>query len=100
MFEDLSIHYIRLGKHKWTLEQSVSQISKVEIFDKSTIPTSGQDGTTFNRLTYLRQMNEEMTIAEVPFRIVQRYVENIKFFAQTVIALFQQQDLTSIKVYD
>jgi hypothetical protein len=33
MFEDLSVHLIKNGKHVWTLEQSISQIQKVEIYE-------------------------------------------------------------------
>lgn len=96
MFEDLSLHYIRDGSHQWTLEQSITKIVKVEIFDKTVIPKSDEEDSMVRSLTYLRQMDQEITMAEVPMRMMKRYVENLKFFLQTFVSLLQNDDLSSI----
>lgn len=35
--EDLSLHYIANGRMMWHLEEGLSQIKQVEVFDKSTV---------------------------------------------------------------
>lgn len=84
MFEDLSVHFIKNGKHIWTLEQSISQVKKVEIFafarrenhtdgHKDRTGDDDQNSITF-RLKYLKNMDNKMSFAEIPVRIVSRYV--------------------------
>jgi len=35
--DDLSLHYIANGHLKWHLEEGLSQIKQVEVFDKATV---------------------------------------------------------------
>jgi len=52
MFEDLSMHYVKNGNHMWTLEQSIAYISKVEVFDKASLPKTEDEDSI--KLNYLR----------------------------------------------
>ena len=86
LFQDLSLHYLDKGKRLWTREEALSQIVQVEIFDPSSIPRSGADleGLT---LQYLRKMSEPVSFAQVPFRIIERYVQNFNFLVESATSL-------------
>jgi len=96
MFEDLSMHYIRDGFHQWTLEQSITKITKVEVFDKASLPKNDDEDTVMRRLSYLRHMDEELSFADVPGKIMRRYWENFQFFLHTIVSLLQNDDVASI----
>jgi len=81
MFEDLSVHFIKNGKHIWSLEQSISQVKKVEVYEGSqAAKQSANDDTDESsmtyRLQYLKNMSDKQSIAEIPVRIISRYIQN------------------------
>lgn len=79
MFEDLSVHFIKNGRHVWALEQSISQIQKVETYEasqaaKQSSNDEADENSVTYRLQYLKSMNDKQTLAEIPGRIIARYV--------------------------
>jgi hypothetical protein len=50
-------------------------------------------------LSYVKKMGEKVSIADAPARIIQRYVENARFFVTSVMSLFNPENaaLTSTK---
>jgi hypothetical protein len=100
MFEDLSLRFIKKNKLVWTVEQSISKVDKVEVFD-ATMPTVNVDSAA-HTLSYVHKMGDKISIAEVPVRIMQRYVENARFFVSSVMSMFNPEDkkLASTKQSD
>ena len=53
------------------------------------------------RLQYLKNMSDKQTLAEIPVRIVSRYIQNFKFFIHGVFSLFgEDKSLTATKKGD
>ena len=73
MFEDLSMRFIKDGAYQWTIDQAIAKVDKVEIFDSSNMPTETDDTdphSAANMLSYVRNMGDRISIADVPVRIV------------------------------
>jgi len=76
--EDLSLHYIANGRMMWHLEEGLSQIKQVEVFDKSTVEEM-DNGLP----TYVASMSDkDIPIAEIPMRIMQRYLGNLQHLSE------------------
>lgn len=90
MFEDLSLRFIQKNKLVWTIEQSISKVDKVEVFDAA-MPTTNEDSAA-QTLSYVHKMGDKISIAEVPVRIIQRYVENAQFFVSSVMSMFNSEN--------
>lgn len=52
------------------------------MFDRSVIQRG--DDVQFEKLSYLNSMNEPVSLAQVPLRIVQRYTENLQYLVSSV----------------
>jgi hypothetical protein len=95
VFQDLSVHYISKGKKVWTRDEALSQVTQVEIFDSATLNTKQ---TT--ELSYVSSMNEPVHWAEIPSRIIRRYVENGEFLIMSIAKMFSSEDAADIKSTD
>lgn len=83
--DDLSLHYIANGHLKWHLEEGLSQIKQVEVFDKATVQDVDADMPA-----YVSSMSDkDVTFAEVPARIIQRYLGNFEHMGNQVSALIK-----------
>jgi hypothetical protein len=90
LFEDLSLQYFANGKKVWTKDQALSKVTQVEIFDTAYL----SDENAFSDTPYVRHMHEPVTWAQVPTRIMQRYVENAQYLINQVQRLFSPKDVT------
>jgi hypothetical protein len=73
--EDLSLHYLAKGKLTWHREEGLAQIKQVEVFDKENTPQE-QKSTRHEQPAYVARMGDKIELAEVPSRIIQRYLGN------------------------
>ena len=65
VFADLSLQYVQGGKKMWEMEQALSKVVQVEIFDSATLAENKK-----SELNYVQQMSKPTTWLEVPSRIV------------------------------
>ena len=84
LFEDISLHYIEKGNKKWQSDEALSQIIQVEILDQLVESDDESDS-----LTYLKSMNEPVSMAQIPGRIIRRYTENLNFILKSVNSFVQ-----------
>jgi hypothetical protein len=61
VFQDLSIHYIHNGRRSWSLEQALSKIQQVEIYDQTAV-----QGIKSDELSYVDHMADPISLFEVP----------------------------------
>lgn len=87
VFQDLSLHYIAGGKRLWSLEQAISKVTQVEVFDQTQVA-----GFKRNAVEYVETMGEEMSIIDVPGRILARYVQNLEFLSNSIKSFFSSND--------
>lgn len=71
VFADLSLHYVQGGKKMWDMEQALSKVVQVEIFDSASLSEN-----KVSELKYVQSMHEPVSWFDVPGRIMQRYIEN------------------------
>lgn len=85
----------------WKREEALSQIKQVEVFDLANVNTDIVN-QEMQRLSYLRTMGDkDVSIASIPGRIIQRYVDNLKHLATSAISLVEsltgkKSDIASI----
>ena len=64
----------------------MSQIVQVEVFDKSLVEKNSRVSEA--ELSSMKKMHEEVSLAEVPGRIIARRIENFQLIYNSVVALF------------
>eukprot|EP00347_Sterkiella_histriomuscorum_P017346 403349738 len=80
-FEDLSLHYLdQSGKTMWTREESLTQITQIEVLEQEKIRIESE-------LEYVKNVKQSVSLHEVPMKIMNRYKENIEFLIDQVISL-------------
>lgn len=89
LFKDLSLHYFQKNHHVWEREEALSQIIQMEVFDGA-----AQNAANFDPADHesMKQMQEEVSLAHVPARIIQRRIENFQLIYSRVSALFNGQE--------
>lgn len=91
VFQDLSLHYIQGGKKMWDMEQALSKVVQVEIFDSASLSEFRQAD-----MKYVEKMSEPVAWYQIPARIMERYLENAEFLVKSISQIFGSQDVTSI----
>ena len=85
-FNDLSLHYYQKNVRQWQREEALSQIVQVEIIDPMLVHKSDLDDADEKSM---RQMGEEVSIVQVPGRIIQRRLENMQLLINSVSSFFK-----------
>lgn len=93
LFNDLSLHYYQNRHRLWQREEALSQITQVEVFDQSLIKQSSSIQEA--EIAQMRQMQEPVSLVEVPVRIIQRRIENFQLIYNSIMSLFASPDASS-----
>lgn len=75
----------------WNLEQALSKVVQVEIFDSATL-----NEFKVSDLKYVDKMNHAISWSEIPARIIQRYAENAEYLIKSVSKFFKQENVAEI----
>ena len=93
LFEDLSMAFIWHGQFRWVIDQSISQITQVEEFDKESMPLDADS----HQLDYIKHMQDEVSLIDVPVRIVRRYFENFNFIVDGLMKVITGDNSSDIR---
>lgn len=75
----------------WSLEQALSKVIQVEIFDSATL-----NEFKVSDLKYVDRMNHPISWSEVPTRILQRYAENAEYLIKSISKFFKHENVAEI----
>jgi len=87
--EDLTTHFVYDGERKKYTEEALTQITQVEVYQfPSNLDNLVKEE---DRLHYLSSMDDQITLADVTARILNRATENVNYLVNFVNGLFVKQ---------
>ena len=86
LFDDLSLHSYQRSIRNWQREEALSQITQVEIVDPSLVVNA--DSKNEANIRSMKAMQENIGIAQVPARIIQRRLDNLQVIVKSIQSFF------------
>ena len=66
---------------------------QVEVFDSASVPIGDEKK---HDLAYLAQMSQDISIAQIPQRIIARYIENFTHIVNNIVNFFEEKNESQI----